>query len=408
MLFAPPDEVEPQALKQLRDIAESGYIEGHVAAMPDVHLGKGVTIGSVFASAEWVAPNAVGVDIGCGMGAVRIHGLYRDVGLPSLRKMQELIKERIPVGFNHHRHALEGSERVIKETMLDMKCSSWLRSAVRNSDVVEKQVGTLGGGNHFLELVYDELDRVWIFLHSGSRRIGNTTASHHNEVARDYMIRHGLPRPNSDLNFLHIDSREGQEYLNDMEWCQAYAFANRAAMIRVMKDVVAEVTGCKSDDSSEINIHHNYCSCEECEITRADGTTENKQLWVTRKGATSAKKGQIGLIPGSMGSGSYVVRGKGNPTSLQSCSHGAGRRMSRTAAFNTLSQAEFEQTMQGVVCDVDERLRDEAPAAYKDLSRVMQHQESLVEVVHHFHPLLNVKGIETPKQMRRSHRLKKR
>lgn len=241
----------------------------------------------------------------------------------------------------------------------------------------------------------DEKDQVWLLLHSGSRNIGNITAQHYDEVARKGKQNTGLNWTPPDLNFLAIDSSEGQSYLRDMEWCQHYAFHNRACMLEIMKDVVKQVTGCVTQDDEQINIHHNYCSCETCNI---GGKKED--LWVTRKGATSAKKGQLGIIPGNMAQGSYIVRGLGNADSFQSCSHGAGRKMSRNSAFKVIAQADFEESMSGIVCDVDPNLRDEAPAAYKDLTSVMQYQEGLVEVVHKLRPLVNVKGFEKGRRRR--------
>eukprot|EP00741_Cyanophora_paradoxa_P001747 tig00000073_g1694.t1 len=254
-------------------------------------------------------------------------------------------------------------------------------------------------------------------LHSGSRNVGKTTAEHYNELAMQQMRKEGgeaARRATKDgLNWLRVDSREGQAYLTDMQWCQDYAMANRGRMMEVFAGAVEAVTGRGAALERSINIHHNFCACEASRVPWAgltrggrrqrctytdprSGETVTKDLWVTRKGATSAKPGELGLIPGSMGVGSYVVRGRGSPLSWSSCSHGAGRRMSRVKAKEAVSQADFEAAMAGIVADTDPALRDEAPQAYKDLSQVMANQSSLVEVVHRLEPLLNVKGFGAP------------
>eukprot|EP00210_Caulerpa_lentillifera_P001218 g1174.t1 len=392
-LYAYPSEVEREAIKQLISIAESGLAVGFVSAMPDVHLGKGVTIGSVFASEEFVCPNAVGVDIGCGMCAVPIKDLHKDdLTLTQLQKMQRAIKKRIPVGFNSHNTPLDGALEALDEISHIKIPTKRLESEFRNRKKIANQLGTLGGGNHFLELVYDERGMVWIMLHSGSRNIGNTSASYHDQVAKKMLSRQGKRVP-PGLNYLRIDSVEGQDYLKDMSWCQAYAMRNRQFMRDIMIDIVNEVTHHEPDLDHSVNIHHNFCQCERCTYT--DPTTQqqvDKTLWVTRKGATSAQAGEFGIIPGSMGTGSYITKGKGEPNSWNSCSHGAGRKMSRTKAFKAVGQGEFEKAMEGIVCDTNPKVKDEAPQAYKDLKSVMKNQEDLVEVVHRLKPLVNVKG----------------
>eukprot|EP00898_Chlorokybus_atmophyticus_P005653 jgi/Chlat1/6089/Chrsp40S05682 len=410
-LYTNPDEVEVAALAQLRMIAEAGIAEGYVSAMPDVHLGKGATVGTVFASRSFVAPNAVGVDIGCGMAAVPVERLFRDDlmkadGTPSkeLLKMQKLIKERVPTGFNEHEHSPPDAQQALRRITREHEPSPWLKNEIESQPKVAKQIGTLGGGNHFLEVVYDETGQVWLMLHSGSRNIGNRTAIRYDGIAATQMKMDGrLGRDKkTELNTLRIDSSEGQAYLQDMAWCQAYAFENRKAMLRVLQSVTREVSGARTDDNRLINAHHNFCQCETCTYTDpATGKVKTEDLWVTRKGATSARPGQPGLIPGSMGTGSFVVAGKGEPKAWSSCSHGAGRRLSRTAAFSQVTQSEFERAMQGVLFDRDERLRDEAPQAYKDLAVVMENQADLVEIKHRLRPLLNIKGIDkNPRQMK--------
>ena len=402
-LYLHPDEVEPEALQQLRTLAESGLAERFVSVMPDVHLGKGATVGSVFASKEFVVPNGVGVDIGCGMAAIPVANLWKDdliradgSFVPSVFKVQELIKQLIPTGFNSHRTPLPGALDTVAAILRDSAPSEWLAQLVAGSAKVGCQLGSLGGGNHFLEVLADEGGQVWLMLHSGSRWVGNHTANHYNELAMLQMRADGRPAAaggRGGLNSLRIASEEGAQYLQDMLWCQAYALANRRAMLRLMMDVVQRVFGRQAEQDRLINTHHNFCSCERCTFTDpATGAEVTESLWITRKGATAAAPGQLGLIPGSMGTGSFVVEGKGEPRSWSSCSHGAGRRLSRTKAFELVAQADFERSLDGIVCDRDAALRDEAPQAYKDLETVMSNQESLVAVRHRLTPLINVKG----------------
>eukprot|EP01026_Neomeris_dumetosa_P048294 TRINITY_DN4176_c0_g2_i1.p1 TRINITY_DN4176_c0_g2~~TRINITY_DN4176_c0_g2_i1.p1 ORF type:complete len:457 (-),score=60.61 TRINITY_DN4176_c0_g2_i1:348-1718(-) len=393
-LYAPPEEVEKQALDQLTKLAETPLPVGYVSAMPDVHLGKGVTIGSVFATDKYVCPNAVGVDIGCGMCAVPLNGLFKDdVNLDQLKKMQKLIKQRIPTGFNQHKKPLRGTLEALDTISENHRPSKWLENQIGTNVKVGAQIGTLGGGNHFLEVVYDPLDdQVWILLHSGSRNIGNITAELYDKKAQAILAKKNIRMP-PGLNYMEIQSKEGQQYLGDMQWCQKYAFRNRQAMLEIMVDVVNDVTGAQPVMERAVNIHHNYCSCERCQYTDPrTGEQVDRDLWVTRKGATSAQPGQYGIIPGSMGVGSYIVKGKGQPKAWSSCSHGAGRRMSRKAAVKKIQQSEFVDSMKGIVCDTVSKVRDEAPQAYKDLTRVMENQKDLVDIEHRLMPLVNVKG----------------
>ncbi|CEL93553.1 unnamed protein product [Vitrella brassicaformis CCMP3155] len=373
--------------RQLVALAEKPFVVGFVAAMPDVHLGKGATIGSVFATRDAICPNAVGVDIGCGMCAVPLRGLKRShLTDGQLAKIQKGLKMSIPTGFDSHDREPAGAREATKSLMSEREPTSWIRDTFDRRHTL--QLGTLGGGNHFIELVYDESDNVWMLLHSGSRNIGNITARHYDQLAAKQT-----GGTKEGLSFLYLDTKEGQDYLADMRFCQAYAFMNRSFMIKAFARVMQEVTRKVPDWSSTVNIHHNYCTCETCTYTDPHtGEKRTEDLYVTRKGATSAKAGELGIIPGSMGTGTYIVEGKGNSLSWQSCSHGAGRRMSRTAAVKHISQREFVQSMKGIVCDTNPKVRDEAPTAYKDLGEVMRNQASLVQVVHRLQPLVNVKG----------------
>ena len=382
------DDIEPEAIEQLRVLAESPVPVDYVSAMPDAHLGKGVTIGSVFASEKYVCPNAVGVDIGCGMAAIPIDGLYKNqLTNDKMNEIQRLLKEQIPTGFEQHRKTLDGTREVLSKITDEVEPTQYLKDQLLEPRVAD-QLGTLGGGNHFLEVVYEEdTEQVWIMLHSGSRNIGNRVATRYDQVAKSLLLSQGVEtQPLRGIHYMPIDSQEGQDYLRDMEWCQRYAFHNRQAMQNIMEKIVERVTGKQADVTKGTNIHHNYCACEDC----GDG----RKLWITRKGATSAKAGEYGIIPGSMGTGSYITRGRGNLLSWNSSSHGAGRRMSRTKAKSEIAQSDFEAAMKGIVCDTAPAVKDEAPQAYKDLNVVMKNQASLTDVVHHLLPLINVKGFE--------------
>ncbi|CAK9056503.1 unnamed protein product [Durusdinium trenchii] len=367
------DDIDFGTKQQLINLSSSGIAVGFVAAMPDVHLGKGATIGSVFASRDYVCPNAVGVDIGCGMCAVPVQGLRRkDVSEKNLVHIQRGLRSSIPTGFESHGRSSAAMEATMKKLISTHLPTRWIRDTLSHRHT--KQLGTLGGGNHFVELVYDEEDHVWMMLHSGSRNIGNVTAQHYDELAAKQC---GKDR--ESLAYLRIQSEQGQQYLKDMTFCQAYAWENRRFMMDTFAEVVRKETGREALWEKMVNIHHNYCECEDCRYfdTQTKRWNEEK-LWVTRKGATSAKAGQMGIIPGSMGTGSYIVRGKGNSESWQSCSHGAGRSMSRAAAFKNIDSRTFAQHMRshGIVWDEDfaDKVRDEAPMAYKDLNTVMQNQ----------------------------------
>lgn len=398
-------EIEPAALKQLKILAESPMPVEYIASMPDAHLGKGVTIGTVFASEKYVCPNAVGVDIGCGMAAIPIENLYlRDLTDTQKSLIQQKIKESVPTGFNQHRSTLPNARSVLDRITGDeAPPSPWLLQQLTLPRVTD-QLGTLGGGNHFIEIVREEQSsQIWVMLHSGSRNIGNRTATYYDKQAERHLQHLGInTRALNGLNYLTIDSTDGQHYLQDMTWCQHYAFHNRQIMQDLVLKVVREVTGHEADLPKAVNIHHNYCACEDC--------GNGRKLWVTRKGATSAKAGEMGIIPGSMGTGSYITRGRGNRQGWQSSSHGAGRRMSRTQAHAKIPQEAFEASMDGITCDTHPSVKDEAPMAYKDLAEVMRHQESLTDIVYRLLPVINVKGYEEklPKRYRNENKKRKR
>lgn len=381
------DQLDEKARDQLIQLAESGIAVGHVSAMPDVHWGAGATVGSVFASDTYIAPNAVGVDIGCGMAAVPIIDLEADsISWETKQEIHRRIKKEVPLGTDSHKEPKEA------EILDNPNHSKWLEKQISRKTAC--QIGTLGSGNHFIELVKDSENKTWIFLHSGSRNIGKVTAEHYNQLAKEYLKQSGKTAPNPDLNYLPIDSEDGQNYLQDMSWCQEYALANRQEMLHIVSSIVKDILKKEPDFSRAVNIHHNYCSCEDCTWEEPGSRLVTRKLWVTRKGATSARDGQFGLIPGSMGTGSFLVRGKGNRQSWNSCSHGAGRTKSRIKAKQEIRQEDFVNSMEGIVCDTDPELRDEAPQAYKDIGRVMENQSDLVEIVTRFSPLINVKGFD--------------
>lgn len=386
------DDINEDTRRQLVNLAKSRMPVGFVAAMPDVHLGKGATIGSVFASRDYVCPNAVGVDIGCGMCAVPVEGplMRRDLSEQRLLHIQRGLLNSIPTGFESHGSSTGSMQTTMRKLVSAHKPTKWLKDTL--GDKHTKQLGTLGGGNHFVELVYDEQDRVWMMLHSGSRNIGNVTAQHYDGVAAKQC-----GGQKESLAYLKISSREGQEYLTDMKFCQSYAWENRKFMMEAFASILKRETGRDTVWGEMVNIHHNYCECERCRYyDDANEEWREEDLWVTRKGATSARAGELGIIPGSMGTGSYIVRGRGEQKSWQSCSHGAGRSMSRASAFRSIRDRDFVGHMKerGIVWDSQfaDRVKDEAPMAYKDLGEVMRNQQSLVEIVHHLQPLINMKG----------------
>lgn len=378
-LWIPLESVESQALDQLRNTARMPFIFKHVAAMPDVHLGIGATVGSVIATKGAVMPAAVGVDIGCGMMAAKIN-LTPDQVADKLPAIRASIERGVPVGRNEHRTL--------------MSFQAWPGWETPPQSVVEykllekagRQVGTLGGGNHFIEVCLDQESNVWIMLHSGSRNVGKRVAEIHIDKAKTDMRKLFINLPDQDLAYFAQGTPEFNTYLNDVTWCQEYARINRRAMFNeILKDLSYTVYGedGKIGVLNQVECHHNY-------IAREHHFGEN--VIVTRKGAVRAQAGDLGIIPGSMGTRSYIVRGLGQPDSFNSCSHGAGRRMSRRKARETFTKADLEAQTAGVECRKDEGIIDEIPGAYKDIDEVMENQNDLVEVVYQLKAILCVKG----------------
>lgn len=381
-LWTPINEVESSALNQLRNVASLPWVFHHVAVMPDVHFGKGATVGSVIAMKDAIAPAAVGVDIGCGMGAVKFPMLKASDLPDSLKPIRESIEAAVPVGFASH------DEPVIDKTdsaqrWLWENFSSLDRLAQDLKGKALRQCGTLGGGNHFIELCLDEDQTVWLMLHSGSRNIGKVLAEIH--IAKARQLTHNAKLPDRDLAVFLAGTPEFTDYRRDLMWAQEYAFANRTTMFHLAIRALMKhcPLGKLSLGGLPILCHHNYVSEE---------THFGEEVLITRKGAISARMGEMGIIPGSMGTRSYIVRGLGNPDSFCSASHGAGRRMSRGAAKRAFTQADLEAQTAGVECRKDTGVLDEIPAAYKDIDQVITYESDLVEVVATLKQVLCVKG----------------
>ena len=379
-LWTPVDEVESQALTQLRNIASLPWV-AHVAVMPDVHFGKGATVGSVIGMRGAVSPAAVGVDIGCGMGAVRTSLVASD--LPeSLRGLRDDLEDAIPVGFDSHDALVKPQDPRLKGDVNDLLGGfDDLDPAVKDlGGRAAKQLGTLGGGNHFIELCVDTEQRVWLMLHSGSRNIGKSLAEVH--MARAKKLKHNRALADPDLAVFLAGTEEMAAYRRDLEWAQRYAMINR----RLMFDLYMQVMRRRFPQvhfEDPVLCHHNYV---------AEETHHGEALLVTRKGAISARAGQLGVIPGSMGTRSYVVRGLGNAESLHSASHGAGRKMSRGEAKRQFSVKDLAEQTAGVECRKDGGVLDEIPGAYKPIEQVMEYQKDLVEIVAELKQVLCVKG----------------
>ncbi len=383
------ETIEDEALQQAMNLAQHPVVERFVALMPDCHTGYGMPIGGVIAANNAVLPSAVGVDIGCGMIAVQTNLRAEELTeMPLRRAIQENLKKRIPVGdgvAHQKQQEWEGFERYLDTngSVCDFP-----------NALDRRNLGTLGGGNHFVELQKSDEGFVWLMIHSGSRNLGQRVERHYQEVAQKLNSAFHVRLPDPDLAFLPMDIPEGQNYFRDMTFALEYALENRHRMMAVFKETLAEFFPAV-EFLKEINIHHNYAALE----THLGGT-----FYIHRKGATSAKEGEIGIIPGSMGTASYIVRGRGNPESFMSCSHGAGRKMSRIAACQRLTIAECDEAMKGIVFErwskyrkYGKKLKDlydlsEAPMAYKAIDDVIAAELDLVEPIVHLKPLAVLKG----------------
>jgi tRNA-splicing ligase RtcB (3'-phosphate/5'-hydroxy nucleic acid ligase) len=383
-MWTDPAGVDAAALQQLRNVASLSWTQ-QVAVMPDVHYGKGATVGSVIAMEQAISPAAVGVDIGCGMSAVR-SSLTAGQLPDDLSKVRAAIEAKIPVGFSSH-------DRPVKPLHgTGGWAAFWARFPRLHAGVQKRelrarqQMGTLGGGNHFIELCVEQdgqdAGRVWLMLHSGSRNIGKELAERHMDAAR--KLPHNQDLPDRDLAVFLAGTPEMDAYRRDLWWAQDYAARNRSTMLRLILEAFAPALGGQPVSWDEpISCHHNYV---------AEETHAGREVLVTRKGAIRAGKGDMGIIPGSMGTGSYIVRGLGNEEAMCSASHGAGRRMSRNQAKRTFTEAELAEQTAGVECRKDRGVLDEIPGAYKDIADVIARQTDLVEVVHHLKQVVCVKG----------------
>jgi len=384
-------EVEQAAIDQIMNISQLPILAGHIAIMPDVHMGKGATVGSVIPTRSAIIPAAVGVDIGCGMCAVMTNLTAED--LPeSLFAMRNQIERDVPVGFEEHKAGIPGvsgpyADVLRKNLVKIMKQWDGLALKARLGRADEKkigrQIGTLGGGNHFIEICLDTENRVWVMLHSGSRGIGNQIGSVAIEMAKEQAAKRAWGLPDQDLAWLDEGTPEFDAYIEAMHWAQDYARFNRDTMMNLVLAGLKRRFPQMVTLGEVVNCHHNFTSWEE---------HNEEGIWVTRKGAVSAQAGQMGIIPGSMGAKSFIVRGKGNSESYCSCSHGAGRRMSRNQAKKLFDLEAMEAQTAGIECRKDEGVIDEIPAAYKDIDAVMAAQEDLVETVHTLKQVLCVKG----------------
>jgi tRNA-splicing ligase RtcB len=382
------DDIEEGALEQAKNLTNLPFAFKHIAIMPDSHLGYGMPIGGVLATKDVIIPNAVGVDIGCGMCAVKTS--LTEIDTDTLKKILGEIRKEIPVGFNKHKEE-QGRELMPlysdEEKTLVLPGSLYIvRQEYKNA---LKSLGTLGGGNHFIEIQKGDDGHIWIMIHSGSRNLGKQIADHYDKIARELNKKWYSEVPDKwELAFLPVNSKEGQSYIREMNYAVEFALANRKLMIdRVIEIFQKELVGFENPETKfneMINIAHNYARQE---------NHFGKNVWVHRKGATSAREEEIGIIPGSQGTKSYIVKGKGNPESFESCSHGAGRKMGRKQAQRSLSYEEEIKKMGSVIHGMrGEKDLDEAPGSYKDIDVVMQNQKDLVDIVVELSPLAVIKG----------------
>lgn len=384
-------DIEAAALKQLKNLARLPFIHSNgVAVMPDVHAGIGSTVGTVIATDKAIIPAAVGVDIGCGMNAVRLN-LRADQLPDNLARIRDAIEKVVPLGAGGHQTGWEPDWSTLPPTLHEHYQS--IINPIFNGDThaflrkAAPQLGTLGSGNHFIEICVDEADQVWVMLHSGSRGIGNMIGRHYIEKAKRNMEKFFVTLPDADLAYFPEDTDDFNKYVAAVSWAQNYALENRRVMMEAVVEAIRKkmFLGLVPVNVTEeaVSCHHNYVEKE---------NHFGRNLWVTRKGAVRARAGDLGIIPGSMGQRSYIVRGKGNLESYCSCSHGAGRAMSRTEAKRRFSLTDLIAQTEGVECRKDADVIDEIPGAYKKLDLVMEAQKDLVEVVHTLRAVLCVKG----------------
>jgi tRNA-splicing ligase RtcB len=375
------DSTREQALRT----AEMPFIHPHVALMPDAHLGKGATVGSVIPTEGAIIPAAVGVDIGCGMMAVRTQFTASDVAHKDLAVLHEQISRAVPLSAGRYNKTVRETARARVEELRALPGADQADAAAANWPL---QLGSLGSGNHFIEVSLDEADRVWLFLHSGSRGVGNKLASKHIRIAQERCRERGIELADRDLAYLVEGTPEFDAYIEALRWAQRFAFLNREEMMDRVADQTGRFLGghglgVEVQRLQVVNCHHNYTERE---------THHGREVWLSRKGAISARAGQWGLIPGSMGTASYVVVGKGNEASLMSSPHGAGRNFSRSAARKRFTRADLDRRMAGIAWGRSDAFLDEHPEAYKAIDVVMRDADDLVEIRHTLRQIVNVKG----------------
>tara|TARA_R110000868_G_scaffold382247_1_gene648747 strand:- start:828 stop:1985 length:1158 start_codon:yes stop_codon:yes gene_type:complete len=378
--FIPWDEIEPKAQEQIKNTASMPFIFRHVAVMPDCHYGKGSTVGTVLATQGAIIPAAVGVDIGCGMIAVKTNLKKEQLG--DLSKLRASIERSIPMSAGRFNNTItESAQKRIDELEeidhTDKVTGNW-----------HEQLGTLGGGNHFIEICLDQDETIWVTLHSGSRGVGNKVGNSYIKIAQDLCEKMFIKLPDTDLAYLPQDHKEFYNYMKDLHWSQHFAMLNRDEMMdRVLKDVSYAVYGENGHQNEfeveRINCHHNFTQVE---------NHMGGNAWITRKGAIEASVGKKAMIPGSMGTRSYIVSGLGNEESFCSAPHGAGRRMSRKKASDTFTRADLEKAMEGIEYRKSDVLIDEIPGAYKDIDKTIEYAKDLVKVDYTLKQILNCKG----------------
>lgn len=379
--WVPPEQIEEQALDQIRNISGMPFVFRHVAVMPDCHFGMGATVGSCIPTKDAIIPAAVGVDIGCGMIAVKT-SLKRADMPEDLSDLRVAIESRIPLSAGRYNGRVRKTARPRVE-ILEEKAGDRLAFYDKLAKTWRRQLGSLGSGNHFIEIVVDENDGIWAFLHSGSRGIGNRIATHHIRKAKALMDEAGVELPDKDLAYLTGGTEEFDAYIRDLDWAQFFALLNREEMMERVLGALRYRTN-DFEELENIQCHHNF--------TQKESHFGKNDIWVTRKGAIQALEGQMGLIPGSMGTRSYVVRGRGDIESFQTAPHGAGRRFSRRRARENFDMEDFDRWMEGIEVRRSEAFLDELPGAYKDIDLVMEQSKELVDVVHTFRQIVNVKG----------------
>jgi tRNA-splicing ligase RtcB len=385
ILFLPPHTIEPEALKQIENTSLLPIVFKHVAVMPDCHYGKGATVGTVIATHGGVVPAAVGVDIGCGMIAVRTTLNAHALEQTTLRSIREGVERRIPMSAGRFNSGLTPSA---KERIAELRALPISRNPSEFHKNWQGSLGTLGGGNHFIELCLDEHDTVWLTLHSGSRGVGNQIGNHYIRLATQMTKKRGISVPHWDLSYLPEDSKEFHDYIKDLNWAQMFALLNREEMMdRFLAEMSVQLFGREGHqaeiEAERINCHHNFTKIER---------HFDRDVWITRKGAIEARPGMRAMIPGSMGTRSYIVSGLGHPMAFQSAPHGAGRRFSRGQARKQFSMKDFDAAMAGIEHRRSTVLLDELPGAYKDIDEVMANAKELVKVDYTLKQIINMKG----------------